>query len=93
MSPANRAGIDTKRPVEKPDPVVVASSGPYPSATLHEDRFTPLTARYGNVRPTSLSRQEAPACKCGDGRIEPEESRELVHVNAKAMGAAHTPAD
>jgi len=28
MSPANRAGIDTKRPVEKPDPVVVASSGP-----------------------------------------------------------------
>src|SRR5690349_16346498 len=38
MSPANRAGIGTKRPANFSGPVVVASSGPNPSATLHEDR-------------------------------------------------------
>ncbi len=36
MSPANRAGLGTGRPGYSPDPVVVASSGPLPSATLHE---------------------------------------------------------
>jgi len=35
MSPANRAGIDTLIRLV-PDPVVVASMGPLPSATLHE---------------------------------------------------------
>src|SRR5450755_2792818 len=35
MSPANRAGIDTSIRLV-PDPVVVASMGPLPSATLHE---------------------------------------------------------
>jgi hypothetical protein len=38
MSPANRAGIGTCRSVNCTDPVVVASSGPKPSATLHEER-------------------------------------------------------
>src|SRR5207302_5365783 len=42
MSPANRAGIGTCRPANSADPVVVASSGPNPSATLHEDRSAQL---------------------------------------------------
>lgn len=42
MSPANRAGIGTCRPANSADPVVVASSGPNPSATLHEGRSAQL---------------------------------------------------
>jgi len=44
MSPANRAGIGTRRSGSFPDPVVVASSGPLPSATLHEIRIVPARA-------------------------------------------------
>ena len=42
MSPANRAGIGTCDQLNCPGPVVVASSGPNPSATLHEDRSAQL---------------------------------------------------
>ena len=47
MSPANRAGIGTCDQLKTAGPVVVASSGPNPSATLHEERSA-STARISN---------------------------------------------